>query len=323
MNNNFEFWTHFAEFLTYLKLPPHPDNLEMNPFSMLVSKHFASKIRKGDWNDPLLRQVLPSATELRQINGFEDDPVGDLDSVQENGILQKYAGRALIIATPACSIHCRFCFRRNFPFHPDPTLPPRLDRWLEKHTDIREVILSGGDPLMLDGETFQTLMNVILKHQSVTTLRIHTRIPVTLPQQLLETENRSYFSCIQMAATQKQVVLVSHVNHPQELDEASSQVFQHLRSVGVTLLNQSVLLAGVNDNADTLVTLSQKLFEQGVLPYYLHQLDHAKGVAHFEVPDIRAIQLINAIRNLLPGYLVPRLVREKPHEGSKQPIHTT
>jgi EF-P beta-lysylation protein EpmB len=320
MKNNFEFWTHFAEFLTYLELPPRSDGLEKNPFSMLISKHFASKIKKGDWNDPLLRQVLPSIAELREVKGFEDDPVGDEESVQEDGILQKYVGRALVIATPACSIHCRFCFRRNFPFHADPTLTDRLDCWLEKHTDIHEVILSGGDPLMLDNETFQNLVSVILKHKSVGTLRIHTRTPVTLPQQLLETEEKSNFICLQQAATQKQVVLVSHVNHPQELDDESHKVFQHLRGIGVTLLNQSVLLKGVNDNVQTLVALSQKLFEQGVLPYYLHQLDHAKGVAHFEVEDVHAIKLMNEIRNLLPGYLVPRLVRERPHDGSKQPL---
>ncbi|MFA6622928.1 MAG: KamA family radical SAM protein [Fibrobacteraceae bacterium] len=318
MAQNSEFWTDLKDFLTYLELPVPDGASGMNRFPLLVSRHFASKIRKGDPRDPLLREVLPSVEELRAAPGFNDDPVGDGPAAKEEGILQKYEGRVLVVATKGCSLHCRFCFRRNFPYKADPGLADRLDRWLSLHTDIREVIFSGGDPVMLSAEEFEELAEVPQRHASVTTLRIHSRVPVTLPGRLAP--GTPHFKTLADVAQKKHLVFVIHADHPRELDGESCAVLRNLRNAGATLLDQSVLLKDVNDDADTLAELCFKLFDQGVLPYYLHQLDHANGVAHFEVEDARALQLMKDLRDRLPGYLVPRLVRELAGESSKHPI---
>lgn len=314
------FFTSLKELFAFLELPEPKIQVANSRFSFLVSRHFASKIRKGDWNDPLLREILPVEEENRIVEGFSDDPVGDGESEKEPGILQKYRGRILVEPTFACSLHCRFCFRRAEVRRAPEDFPARLSDWLSKHSDISEVILSGGDPLMLSRQAFEALLEGILPHEHVRTVRIHTRIPVTYPQVLLESGKNSLLEPLRKVAGKKKLVVVTHVDHPQELDDMSATVLESLGKLGAILLNQSALLKGVNDSADVLESLSRKLFEQGVLPYYLHQLDHATGVAHFEVSDIKALQLMDELRNALPGYLVPKLVREIAGEGSKRPI---
>ena len=314
------FFTSLKELFAFLELPEPKIQVANSRFSFLVSRHFASKIRKGDWNDPLLREILPVEEENRIVEGFSDDPVGDGESEKEPGILQKYRGRILVEPTFACSLHCRFCFRRAEVRRAPEDFPARLSDWLSKHADISEVILSGGDPLMLSRQAFEALLEGILPHEHVRTVRIHTRIPVTYPQVLLESGKNSLLEPLRKVAGKKKLVVVTHVDHPQELDDMSAAVLESLGKLGAFLLNQSALLKGVNDSADVLESLSRKLFEQGVLPYYLHQLDHATGVAHFEVSDIKALQLMDELRNALPGYLVPKLVREIAGEGSKRPI---
>lgn len=314
------FFTSLKELFAFLELPEPKIQVANSRFSFLVSRHFASKIRKGDWNDPLLREILPIEEENRIVEGFSDDPVGDGESEKEPGILQKYRGRILVEPTFACSLHCRFCFRRAEVRRAPEDFPARLSDWLSKHADISEVILSGGDPLMLSRQAFEDLLEGILTHEHVRTVRIHTRIPVTYPQVLLESGKNSLLEPLRKVAGKKKLVVVTHVDHPQELDDMSATVLESLGKLGAILLNQSALLKGVNDSADVLESLSRKLFEQGVLPYYLHQLDHATGVAHFEVSDIKALQLMDELRNALPGYLVPKLVREIAGEGSKRPI---
>lgn len=314
------FFTSLKELFAFLELPEPKIQVANSRFSFLVSRHFASKIRKGDWNDPLLREILPVEEENRIVEGFSDDPVGDGESEKEPGILQKYRGRILVEPTFACSLHCRFCFRRAEVRRAPEDFPARLSDWLSKHSDISEVILSGGDPLMLSRQAFEALLEGILTHEHVRSVRIHTRIPVTYPQVLLESGKNSLLEPLRKVAGKKKLVVVTHVDHPQELDDMSAAVLESLGKLGAFLLNQSALLKGVNDSADVLESLSRKLFEQGVLPYYLHQLDHATGVAHFEVSDIKALQLMDELRNALPGYLVPKLVREIAGEGSKRPI---
>lgn len=314
------FFNSLKELFAFLELPEPKIQVANSRFSFLVSRHFASKIRKGDWNDPLLREILPVEEENRIVEGFSDDPVGDGESEKEPGILQKYRGRILVEPTFACSLHCRFCFRRAEVRRAPEDFPARLSDWLSKHSDISEVILSGGDPLMLSRQAFEALLEGILTHEHVRTVRIHTRIPVTYPQVLLESGKNSLLEPLRKVAGKKKLVVVTHVDHPQELDDMSAAVLESLGKLGAFLLNQSALLKGVNDSADVLESLSRKLFEQGVLPYYLHQLDHATGVAHFEVSDIKALQLMDELRNALPGYLVPKLVREIAGEGSKRPI---
>lgn len=314
------FFTSLKELFAFLELPEPKIQVANSRFSFLASRHFVSKIRKGDPNDPLLREILPTEEENRIVEGFSDDPVGDASSEKAPGILQKYKGRVLVEPTFACSLHCRFCFRRAESRCAPENFPARLSDWLSEHHDIHEVIFSGGDPLMLSRQNFEALADEILGHDQVRTVRIHTRIPVTYPQVLSENGKNSLLGPLRKVAEKKKLVVVTHVNHPNELDDMSATVLESLRKLGAHLLNQSALLKGINDSAEILVELSQKLFEQDVLPYYLHQLDHATGVAHFEISDAEALRIMENLRNALPGYLVPRLVREVAGESSKRPI---
>jgi len=305
-----------SELLEFLELlPGQIATLEPrgNEFALLVPRGFAERMRKGDPNDPLLRQVLPLDLERDTVPGFGSDPLGEL-GVTHSGIVRKYAGRALLIATAACPVHCRYCFRRHFPYAEQTAA---RDEWraavtaLAQDEQIKEVILSGGDPLSQSNRRLGALISQLEALEHIETLRIHTRFPIVLPERvdtgLLEL----------LAATRLRTVLVVHCNHPQEIDDSVKAALTKLRRTGLTVLNQSVLLDGVNDNADTLIELSKRIFSAGALPYYLHELDRVAGAAHFAVESSRALDLIDAIRNQLPGYLVPRLVREVPGELSK------
>jgi len=292
------------------------DNLDTNPkFPFLCSRHYADLIKKASDPMALLREVLPTKDELKKVEGFVDDPVGDLPAGKSDCIIQKYDRRALIVSTATCGVRCRFCFRKNYPFQNIPDVAKQVSDWLDTHSDVWEAILSGGDPLTLGPGAFRDLVEAIAMHCSVTTLRIHTRTPVMRPDMVMQ-----HFELLRELPARFDCVLVSHVDHPDELDEESQTVFGQLKYSGWTLLNQSVLLKGVNDNAATLEKLSRQLFMQGVLPYYLHQLDHANGVAHFEVSDDEARRLIAEIRTRLPGYLVPKLVREIAGKKNKVPV---
>lgn len=304
------------DFATLIANTPYLANLDHAPsFPFCCSRHYADLIKNAKEPAALLREVLPTKEEYADIPGFVMDPVGDLDAGKSECVIQKYDRRALIVTTATCGVRCRFCFRRNYPFQSSPNIAAEVGSWLDTHTDIWEVILSGGDPMMLSPKSFEALVESIADHSSVTTLRIHSRLPVMRPDLV-----QQHFEFLRDLPARFDCVLVSHVDHPDELDESSMEIFGQLKYSGWTLLNQSVLLKGVNDNADTLTKLSRKLFEQGVLPYYLHQLDHAKGVAHYEVSDEKAKALIEEIRTKLPGYLVPRLVREIAGEKSKTPV---
>lgn len=304
------------ELLDFLELTPEQRaTLEPcdNDFAQLVPRGFAARMRKGDPHDPLLRQVLPLAREHEVVAGFSGDPLEEL-AVTRSGILRKYAGRALLITTAACPVHCRYCFRRHFPYAEQTAA---RDEWrttvaaLAQDRQIAEVILSGGDPLTLTNGRLGILIDQLDRLEHLKTLRIHTRFPIVLPERvdtgLLEL----------LAATRLRTVLVVHCNHAQEIDETVDTALSELRRAGTTVLNQSVLLSGVNDDADTLVELSRRLFAAGALPYYLHELDRVAGAAHFQVDASRALELIDSVRSRLPGYLVPRLVRETPGMLSK------
>ena len=315
MNDSSFIFKHLSDLLAYLELPMD-EKYDLTPsFLLQVPLHYAQKIEKSNPLDPLLLQILPLLEEKKQKSGFTKDPVGDINATQEPGILQKYNSRALVISTCACSLHCRFCFRKHFNYESTEALPNRLDRWLGSHPDIHEIIFSGGDPLFTSPSFFKKLTDSAVKHETVKTIRFHSRLPVTDPDRL-----EPLLPILKTIPSQKNAVLVSHVNHAQELDEKSSALYKTLREAGFTLLNQSVLLRGINDTVKALVDLSYKLFSQGVLPYYLHQLDKAEGTSHFEVPDSQAIHLLENIRIELPGYLVPRLVREIANEKSKTPL---
>ena len=300
-----------GELLRFCQVPADALDVDVAPeFPLRVTRVWAARIRKGDVRDPLLRQVLPLADERLAVAGFVADPTGDCQALAASGLLHKYRGRCLVVSTAACAIHCRYCFRRHFPYGEQRLDSGKLAAYLRQRPEVAEVILSGGDPLMLTDDRLRALTAVL--PDAVHTLRIHTRMPVVLPARvdagLLEW----------LAGLPQQVVLVLHVNHARELDGETARALQALRQAGVHLLNQAVLLRGVNDSAARLRSLMEALFSQGVLPYYLHLLDPVAGAAHFQVPEAEALALHRQLRAVLPGYLVPRLAREYPGEAAKR-----
>ncbi|GAP65855.1 L-lysine 2,3-aminomutase [Mizugakiibacter sediminis] len=286
-------------------------------FALRVPRGFVARMRPGDPHDPLLLQVLPQLAELEPAPGFVRDAVGDLGARAAHGVLQKYAGRALLIASGSCAVNCRYCFRRHFPYAEEIAAAAR---WREALAHLRadaslsEVILSGGDPLSLSTPKLAELTDGLADAPHVRRLRIHSRLPVVLPERVDDE------FCAWLSGLGLRKVVVLHANHPAELDAGVAAACGRLREAGATLLNQSVLLRGVNDDAAVLAALSERLFEAGVLPYYLHQLDRVEGAAHFEVGDDRARALVEALRARLPGYLVPRLVREVAGDAGKRPL---
>ncbi len=301
-------------------------------FPICVTEIYLQKIECNNPNDPLLRQILPIAPELETHNDFQIDPVGDLNAIYGNGLIQKYAGRALLITTSACAIHCRYCFRRHFPYAQQHASTQNWEKTLAPiatDSTIHELILSGGDPLVLDDEKLENLLHTAKQISHLKTIRFHTRIPTVLPSRitekfcnLLQEIQRKMHNDTQ-AKNQLKIVIVLHINHPNELDETASRAIEKIKKTGTTLLNQSVLLHKINDSIETLISLSEKLFETGVLPYYLHLLDRVQGAAHFEVPEEKAIALIEEIGAQLPGYLVPKLVREVAGEKRKIPVYSS
>ncbi|GFZ96022.1 EF-P beta-lysylation protein EpmB [Dyella caseinilytica] len=286
-------------------------------FALRVPRGFVARMRPGDARDPLLLQALPQLAELEQTPGFVTDAVGDLASREAQGVLHKYQGRALLIASGSCAINCRYCFRRHFPYGDEMAAANQWQEALEHVShdkSINELILSGGDPLSLATSKLEELSRGLAGLRHITRLRIHTRLPVVLPERI----DAPFLEWLHALPLQKVVVL--HANHANEFDSTVDAACAGLREAGATLLNQSVLLRGINDNADALVALSERLFAAGVLPYYLHQLDRVQGAAHFEVTDEQAQALVETIRTRLPGYLVPKLVREVEGDPSKRPM---
>jgi len=285
-------------------------------FAFRVPRPFATRMRHGDPHDPLLRQVLPIGAELREVDGFGADPVGDLAASPLPGLLHKYHGRALLLLAGACAVNCRYCFRREFPYQ-DAVGSPRLDAALAHvaaDTSLREIILSGGDPLLLDDARLAALAQALAAIPHVERLRIHTRLPVVLPSRVTPA------LVALLRDTRLRGVVVVHVNHAREIDGEVATALRTLGAAGVTCLNQSVLLRGVNDDVDALVALSESLFACGVLPYYLHLLDRVRGAAHFDVPPATARTLLAGLQARLPGYLVPRVVREIAGAPAKVPF---
>lgn len=297
-----------------------PDALRAcSDFPLQVPRAFVDRMVKGDWSDPLLQQILPLGQELDVHPGFSNDPLLEASDNPIPGLIHKYQGRVLLIVSGGCAINCRYCFRRHFAYQQN---NPSRREWqhaldyISQDTSIKEVILSGGDPLAANDNMLRDLTTRIAKIPHVEILRVHSRMPVVIPQRITS-PGMSWFT-----STRLTPVMVIHSNHPNEIDHNVIEALQALKRAGVTLLNQTVLLAGINDNADVLLALSKRLFAAGVLPYYLHMLDKVSGAAHFEVTERRAQELIISLRNQLPGYLIPKLVREQPGERSKMPINT-
>lgn len=302
-----------AALAAYLGLDPCPP-YAASGFAMRVPLAYAQRMRRGDPRDPLLRQVWPSPEEMRLTAGYAADPVGDLASLRQHGVLHKYHGRALVMVTGACAVHCRYCFRRHFPYAEHQA---RRGTWqetlslLQEDPSLHEVILSGGDPLSLHDDRLAEIADDLARLPHLRRLRIHTRQPVVVPSRvdppLLQWLTRF----------PRPVTIVLHVNHAQEIDDALRTACTRLRDTGATLLNQAVLLRGVNDQADLQQQLSEALFDAGVLPYYLHRMDRVQGGAHFDVGEDAAAELMRHLQTRLPGYLLPRLVREDAGAHSK------
>ncbi len=290
---------------------------ELEAFPVLVPENFLNRMQLGDPSDPLLRQVLPLDAESAAVAGFVSDAVGDLAARRTQGVLQKYQGRVLLIAASACAVHCRYCFRRDYPYESEPR---RLEDWqpalkeIAEDPSISEVIFSGGDPWMLSDQRLSTLCKQIDAIPHIERVRFHTRLPIVLPSrvtaELLHLLN-------DMRA---QSIVVVHANHANEIVGDCESALRTLVKSGVPVLNQSVLLAGVNDSLEALESLSRKLINIGVMPYYLHQLDQVHGTAHFRVAESKGKELIRELAARLPGYAVPRYVQEIPGESGKSPI---
>lgn len=284
-------------------------------FPLRVPRSFVRRMRPGDPQDPLLLQVLPTFAETRTVPGYGPDPLAEKAASPTSGLLHKYQGRVLVVVTGACAVHCRYCFRRHFPY--DEHRAGARGDWDEVHSyvasddSIEEVILSGGDPLSVSDARLGGLLRGLAEMEHVRRVRLHTRLPIVLPSRvddsLLET----------LTLSGKATVVVVHANHGREIDDEVTSALGRLRSAGVSLLNQAVLLAGVNDRVEALRELSLRVFDAGVLPYYLHLLDPVDGAAHFNVDEARARQLLGELAAEMPGYLVPRLVREVPGESAK------
>lgn len=288
-------------------------------FPLRVPLPFVERMQKGKPDDPLLLQVMPQAREMLPVPGYTHDPVGDQMAMRGPGVLHKYHGRVLLTMTGACAIHCRYCFRRHYPY---PLANPGIEEWsdalqyLAEHKEVNELIISGGDPLSLSDKRLARFIGKLDSVSNINILRVHTRLPVVIPERICE----ELLAWIRLSRLR--IVFVIHCNHAQEIDPAVRAALDRLRATGVLLLNQSVLLAGINDSVDALERLSHALLEAGVLPYYLHALDPVAGAAHFDVSEERARSILLSLQERLPGYLVPRLVREVPGASSKQAIYS-
>ncbi|MCC5796693.1 MAG: EF-P beta-lysylation protein EpmB [Methylophaga sp.] len=290
------------------------DPLRLKKFPVKVTASYMSKMRYGDARDPLLLQVFPLIDEAYEAEGFVADPVGDHQAVRQAGMLQKYQGRALLLTTGACAIHCRYCFRRHFPYSSSNPLASQWQQTLETlaaDSSIKEVILSGGDPLVLSDQKLSSIIADLSEIKHIERLRIHSRLPLVLPERITE------HLCCSLSESRLNVIMVIHANHANEFDEATAKALSALQQAGCQLLNQTVLLRGINDSADALCQLSEQLSACGVLPYYLHLLDPVAGASHFDVPQDQGEALITTMRQRLSGYLVPRLVREIAGQPSK------
>ena len=286
-------------------------------FPLLVPRDYLARMQPGDPCDPLLRQVLPLDCEEHEVPGFSQDAVGDAAARRAPGLLQKYAGRGLLIATGACAVHCRYCFRRHYPYADE---PHRLDEWqpaleaLSGDPTLREVILSGGDPWMLTDSRLEALCQRLGRVPHLSRLRMHTRLPIVLPERVTD-------RLLEMLTGGRLTpIVVVHANHARELTGKCAGALRRLVQAGLTVLNQAVLLRGVNDSVDAQFDLCEGLVNLGVIPYYLHQLDRVAGAAHFEVAEAEGRAIIEALRPRLPGYAVPRFVREEAGEPFKVPL---
>jgi len=288
--------------------------LHHSPFSLSVPERLAKKMEKGTINDPLFRQFVPLIDEKAIAEGFFEDPLDEAHARCSDMLLQKYQGRALLVTTRSCGMHCRFCFRRHYAYAQETMNFAQELTWLKNHEEIEEVILSGGDPLALPSSQLESLLTACGKISHMKRLRIHTRFPIGIPERI----DQDLLQCLQKSKQQLYIVL--HINHPKELDDEVIEAVSQLSRLGIPLLSQTVLLRGVNDSLEVATSLMKALGNAGIIPYYLHQLDRVKGAAHFEVPSHEGLLLVEGLRNTLSGYLVPKFVQEVAGKPCKEAV---
>jgi EF-P beta-lysylation protein EpmB len=306
-------FTRLQELLDFLEIDADKQELLLSSpsFPLNLPLRLAEKIAKNNLEDPLFRQFVPLAEELKETSGYKLDPVADLTFRKKNKLLHKYKGRALLVCTGACVMNCRFCFRKNFDYKSGESSFEEEMEAIKNDPTLTEIILSGGDPLSLSDEVLCDLFDQLSGISHVQRLRFHTRFPLGIPERINETFLEMLASC------RMQVIFVLHSNHARELDEAVLASLKRIQKLGIPVLNQSVLLKGVNDSQEALLELCNLLINQGILPYYVHQLDRVQGSGHFEVDEERGLELMQEIALQLPGYGVPKYVKEIPGEGSK------
>ncbi|MGF1757491.1 EF-P beta-lysylation protein EpmB [Photobacterium sagamiensis] len=305
--------------LKTLKIDPNPWEKGLAArklFALRVPLSFVERMEVGNPYDPLLRQVLPLEQEFDVHEGYSLDPLEEQDNAIP-GLLHKYKNRVLMIVKGGCAINCRYCFRRHFPYEDNKGSKKQwqvaLD-YIAGHSELNEVIFSGGDPLMAKDHELQWLINAIEQIPHIKRLRIHSRLPVIIPARITSE------LCHMLDNSRLQAILVTHINHANEINDELASAMAKLKQANVTLLNQGVLLRGVNDSVGALTLLSEALFAVGILPYYLHVLDKVQGAAHFMVSDQEARQLIAGLLQNVSGYLVPKLTREIGGRASKTPL---
>ncbi|MCB1191467.1 MAG: EF-P beta-lysylation protein EpmB [Leptospiraceae bacterium] len=311
-----ESFTPISNLLKLLNIEHILDEVDKNSFFPLkVPSSFVDKIEKNNPDDPLLKQILPLKSELENVDGFTPNPVQETEFMPAVGVLHKYYGRALVIVTQKCSIHCRYCFRKHFPYSENNA---EKEQWksaieyIKSDTSISEVILSGGDPFSISDAKLSYLLEKINEISHIEFIRFHTRFLPTIPNRI--TDNLIKI----LEVYSNKISIIFHINHPNEIDEKLAEKVKLIRNTGIIVFNQSVLLHSVNDNIDILSNLSKKLYKSGIVPYYLHFLDKVQGASEFFVSENIACELISQMRKTLPGYLIPRLVRENAGDMSKE-----
>lgn len=307
--NNFTNWEVLADFLELSRLQ-REKILKKSSFILNLPRRLAQKIEKGSLDDPILRQFLPMQDELAVVSGFQEDPVHDQSFRKEAKFLQKYPGRALLVCTSACAMHCRYCFRQNFPYEQQSGFSKEIEL-IQQDETLHEIILSGGDPLSLDNRILGALIDSLEAIPHVNRVRFHTRFPIGIPERL----DKEFLSILK--GRRVQFWFVIHVNHPKELDSEIFATLKEVQKLGIPILNQSVLLKGINDDLETQKKLCETLADHGILPYYLHQLDRVKGTSHFEVEPALGEKIIKELTACLSGYAVPKYVQEIPGASNK------
>ena len=309
----FTFWKDLADFLE-LDESNRKEILENTNFPLQLPYRLAEKIKKNCLKDPVLLQFLPIKQESISKLGFVSDPVGDALSQKCPKLLHKYEGRVLLITTSACAMHCRYCFRRNFPYDTTPSSFENEIAYIKNDSSIHEVILSGGDPLSLSNAHLRNLLFALCDIPHIQIIRFHSRFPIGIPERIDEEFLNILKSC------SKQIIFVLHCNHKQELDSDIFSALKKIQCLGIPILNQSVLLKGINDSIEVLSDLFRSLAYHGIIPYYLHQLDKAIGTSHFETSEDTGKYLIEELTKILPGYCIPKYVKELSQESSKHRI---